>query len=121
VYAALIGLGGLFGLAWAHAALDGHMGPFWGWHSFGHHGWGGHHMPFFFWPFVTGAFFVRVALALAAGFGLMQRRRWGRVVAIVAGCLALIHVPFGTALGIWTLITLLTAPNAQGYEVMARG
>jgi hypothetical protein len=121
VYAAVIGIGGLFGLAWAHAAIDGNMGPFWGWHSFGHHGWGGHHMPFFFWPFVTVAFFFRVALALAAGFGLMRWTTWGRPVAILAGCLALIHIPFGTALGIWTLITLLSAPNAMGYRAMARG
>lgn len=124
VYATVIGIGGLCGLAWAHAALEGDIGghvPFWTWHALGHHGWGSHHMPFFFWPFVTVAFFFRVVLALAAGLGLLQRTRWGRTVAILAGCLALIHVPFGTALGIWTLITLLSAPNALGYEVMARG
>jgi hypothetical protein len=120
VYAAIIGIGGLCGLAFAHAALGSHIGPFWGWHAFAHHGWGSHHMPFFFWPFVTVAFFLRVALALAAGFGLMQRTRWGRTLAIVAGCLALIHMPFGTVLGVWTLITLLNAPNALGYQVMAR-
>jgi hypothetical protein len=119
VYAALIGIGGFFGLAWAHAALNEHMSPFWGWHSW-HHGWGGHGMPFVFWPFLAGAFFLRVTLALAAAIGLMQRARWGRMVAIVAGCLALIHLPFGTALGIWTLITLLSAPNALGYEMLAR-
>ena len=120
VYAVIIGIGGFFGLAYAHAALGGHMSPFWGWHAFGHHAWGGHHMPFFFWPFVTVAFFLRVALALAAGFGLLQKTTWGRMLAIIAGCLALIHIPFGTALGVWTLITLLSAPNALGYQVMAR-
>jgi hypothetical protein len=120
VYGALIGIGGFFGLAWAHAAFGSQMSPFWGWHAFGHHAWGEHHMPFFFWPFITVAFFLRVALALAAGYGLLQKTSWGRIVAIIAGCLALIHIPFGTALGVWTLITLLSAPNALGYQVMAR-
>ena len=119
VYAAVIGIGGFFGLAFAHAALGGHMDPFWGWHTFGHH-WGSHHVPFVFWPFVTGAFFFRVGLALLAGIGLMQRAAWGRPVAVIAGFLALIHIPFGTVLGIWTLITLLSARNAMGYRWMAR-
>jgi hypothetical protein len=42
-------------------------------------------------------------------------------VAIVAGILALIHLPFGTVLGIWPLVVLLNAPNAAGYEAMVRG
>ncbi len=42
-----------------------------------------------------------------AGIGLLKMRSWARVVAIVVGCLNLIHLPFGTALGIYTLWVLL--------------
>ena len=119
VYAGLIALTGLIGLAFAHAWTDGHFGP-WTGHGFGHRYWDGPMMPFVFLRFARIAIFARVALALAAGVGLMQKASWGRWVAIVAGCLAIFHPLLGTALGIWTLAVLLNAPNAAGYEVMAR-
>jgi hypothetical protein len=34
-------------------------------------------------------------------------KSWARIIAIVVGCLNLIHVPFGTALGVYTLWVLL--------------
>jgi hypothetical protein len=42
------------------------------------------------------------------------------VVAIVFGCIALIHFPFGTALGIYTLWVLLPAESEQEYRRSAR-
>jgi hypothetical protein len=127
VYAGLIAVTGFFGLAFAHAFLSGHMGRYgadprvWDGHGFGHHLFVGPSMPLFFLKFAWMSLAVRVGLALAAGLGLMQKAPWGRWVAIVAGCLALLHLPFGTALGIWTLVVLLSAPNAAGYEAMVRG
>ena len=124
IYGGLIAIGGFCGLAFAHAFLAGHGGPFgsdmhpWGEH--GHRFWIGPGMPLFFMRFAWMTLAVRAGLALAAGFGLMHKTTWGRGVAIVAGCLALLHMPFGTALGIWTLVVLLNAPNAAGYEAMAR-
>jgi hypothetical protein len=55
-------------------------------------------------------------LALAAGWGLMERAPWGRIVAIVAAFLSLLRFPFGTALGIWTLVVLLGYRNSTLYE-----
>jgi hypothetical protein len=127
IYAAVIGVLGFFGLIFAHAALSGHMGPYWHGPFGGHlgrhwadHGLTGPGLPIFL-HFAWVALLIRFGLALASGLGLMQKAPWGRWVAIVAGCLALIHMPFGTVLGIWTLIVLLNAPNALGYDVMARG
>jgi len=77
-------------------------------------------MPFFFMKFARGILLFRVVVALIAGYGLLQKTSWGRWVAIVAGCLAIFHPILGTALGIWTLVVLLNAPNAAGYEAMAR-
>jgi hypothetical protein len=126
VYAGLMALTGLIGLAFAHAWMNGHFGGFgpWAGHGFGHRywdgPWNGSLMPFAILRFARFVLFLKVAFALAAGVGLMQKASWGRWVAIVAGCLSLFHPLLGTALGIWTLIVLLNAPNAAGYEAMAR-
>jgi hypothetical protein len=122
VYAAIVGAFGFIGLAFAHAWMGGHMGGFGGWgpHGLGHNFTNGPMTPFFFLRFARAILFTRVALAVLAGFGLMQKASWGRWVAIVAGCLAIFHPILGTALGIWTLVVLLSAPNAAGYEAMAR-
>jgi hypothetical protein len=65
-------------------------------------------------PVIAVAVAFSVALALLAGYGLLNRKPWGRTVAIVAGILALIKFPMGTALGIYTLWVL--APEVSGIE-----
>jgi hypothetical protein len=59
---------------------------------------------------------VRAGLALAAGWGLMEHARWGRLVAIVAAIFNILKFPFGTAIGIWTLVVLLGYRNSSLYE-----
>jgi len=122
VYAGLVAVTTLAGLAFAHAWMGGHMGAFgyWGGRGPGHNFFNGPMAPFVFLRFARAILFTRVVLALIAGYGLLQKTSWGRWVAIVAGCLAIFHPIFGTALGIWTLVVLLNAPNAAGYEAMAR-
>ena len=44
---------------------------------------------------------------LVAGYGLLKRRQWGRVLAIVVAIIDLPAFPLGTALGIYTLVILL--------------
>lgn len=60
--------------------------------------------------------FAKAALDFVAGYGLMQRAGWGRVVALIAGFLSLFNMPFGTALGIYTLWVLLAANGERDYE-----
>ncbi len=63
----------------------------------------------------TFAFFVLLVLSLPgliAGVGLLQFQPWARILTIVLSVLELIHVPFGTALGIYGLWVLLS----QGTE-----
>jgi hypothetical protein len=55
------------------------------------------------------------AVGLVAGWGLLNREPWGRVLALVLGFIALIHVPLGTALGIYTLWVLLPANAEDEY------
>lgn len=59
------------------------------------------------------------ALGIVAGVGLLQRQSWARVLVIVLGIIGLFSVPFGTALGIYTLWVLLS-PNADAeYRALA--
>lgn len=69
-----------------------------------------------FFHFIWVIVLVRCGLAFAAGWGLLHREPWGRVVAIVAAILSLLKFPFGTALGIWTLVLLLGYRNTTLYE-----
>jgi hypothetical protein len=62
---------------------------------------------------------VGAVLALATGVSLLMRKSWGRILAIVVGILALITIPFGTALGIYTLWVLAPAPSGVEYDALA--
>jgi len=115
VWAALSLAFGVVGLTFAKAFLFGHFGPWmngpWA------HGplppeWLGSAILHFAWVILV----IRSGLALAAGWGLMERTQWGRIVAIVAAFLNVLKFPFGTALGVWTLIVLLGYRNATLYD-----
>lgn len=57
---------------------------------------------------MVGGLLTLLALpGIVAGYGLLTRRRWGRMLAIVVGILNLANVPLGTALGGYTLYVLL--------------
>lgn len=57
--------------------------------------------------------------SVAAGFGLLQREEWARPLALVMAFLALLSIPFGTALGIYTLWVLLPAASGAEYRRLA--
>jgi hypothetical protein len=63
---------------------------------------------------------VKAAAGLVAGWGLLQRQEWARTVALVVGFVALLNVPLGTALGIYTLWVLLPAQSDEEYKAMAK-
>lgn len=106
---------GFVGMFFVNSWLHGDFGP-WAHGPWGHGPWG----PDFFGPafvhFIWAMLVVRAALALIAGWGLMERAPWGRVVAIVAAIFSLLRFPIGTALGIWTLVTLLGYRNTTLYD-----
>jgi len=53
-------------------------------------------------------------LGSIAAWGLLQREPWGRTMALVVAFISLISIPFGTALGVYTLVILL--PSAAGHD-----
>jgi len=65
---------------------------------------------------VIGAVFMAMAsVGIFAGWGVFKLLPWGRIVAIVLSFpVMIISIPFGTALGIYTLWVLL--PDEQGKE-----
>jgi len=53
---------------------------------------------------------------IIAGVGLLKFRPWARIVAIILGALHLLSFPFGTALGVYTLIVLLNPETVALFE-----
>jgi hypothetical protein len=80
-------------------------------------------MRLFLAPFLGGIGLLISGFAIAgviAGGGLMARRPWARMLAIILGCISLIHFPLGTALGIYTLWVLVPAGADTEYRSLAR-
>jgi hypothetical protein len=46
-------------------------------------------------------------LSLSAGYGLLQRAEWARILTLVLSAFHLLNIPLGTALGIYGLWVLL--------------
>jgi hypothetical protein len=70
--------------------------------------------------FVGWLLLVKAAAGLIAGWGLLQRQDWARTVALVVSFVALLNVPIGTALGIYTLWVLLPAQSDEEYKALAK-
>ena len=63
---------------------------------------------------------AKAAVGITAGWGLLQHEEWARVLALVLGFLALLSVPIGTALGIYTLWVLLPSNSEKEYKALAQ-
>jgi len=69
-----------------------------------------------FLSFIGIVVIVKAAAGFLAGWGLLQREPWARMLTIILAFLALFSIPFGTALGIYTLWVLLPAESDQEYQ-----
>ena len=52
---------------------------------------------------------------LVAGIGLLRRKAWGRIVALIVGFFHLFNFPIGTVLGIYTYVVLLQQSAADYF------
>jgi len=59
--------------------------------------------------------------ALVVGYGLLQVRPWARIVGIVVSALSLMHVPLGTAVGVYGLWVLLNSESEQIFREQPGG
>ena len=53
---------------------------------------------------------------IIAGIGLLSYQPWARILTIVLSILDLIHIPFGTALGVYGLWVLFTTEGVRLFE-----
>ena len=70
-------------------------------------------------PLIATAVAISAGLALLVGYSLLTRRPWGRTLAIIVAILSLLKIPFGTALGIYTLWVLAPADSGAEYDSIA--
>jgi len=52
---------------------------------------------------------------ILAGVGLLRRKAWGRILALIVGFFNLFNVPIGTALGAYTFFVLLQQSAADYF------
>jgi len=55
-------------------------------------------------------------LSVAAGVGLLMRKQWGRILAIIHAALSLINIPIGTIIGALTLVYLRKSKTREYFE-----
>ena len=63
---------------------------------------------------------IGAAIGIVIAWGLLERQPWARMLAIIFGCFSLLDMPFGTALGIYTLWVLLPAKSEEEYRQIAK-
>jgi hypothetical protein len=68
---------------------------------------------------IGGSLFVVALAGILVGWGLLKHEPWARTAAIVLGFVSLLHPPFGTALGIYTLWVLLSDQGGAEYNRLA--
>lgn len=65
---------------------------------------------------VAGFLLIKSIIGIIAGFGLLQHYDWARILAIILAFVDILHVPFGTALGIYTIWALLAKGADEEYR-----
>jgi hypothetical protein len=53
---------------------------------------------------------------IIGGIGLLKMRPWARILILIMGFLALLEIPFGTALGIYTIWALMNDEAMKLFE-----
>ncbi len=108
------GLSLLAGLAALHFAHDLFSGGFAPWEQYNHM------FPDWFFPaaihFFLAMIILRAVVCAIAGWGLLERTQWGRIMAIIAAVICMLKFPFGTAIGVATLVILLGYRNSTLYD-----
>ena len=53
---------------------------------------------------------------IIGGLGLIQRKEWARILMLVISFISLPHVPFGTALGVYTMVILFNPQTVKLFQ-----
>ena len=64
---------------------------------------------------------AKAGLGLLAGWGLLRREKWARILALGLAFVSLFtNIPFGTALGVYTLWVLLPSESEREYATLTQ-
>ena len=66
--------------------------------------------------FITGLFLILSLPDIIVGIGILKHQQWGRILGFILAALNLLSIPFGTALGIYTLYVLLSPEGQAIFE-----
>jgi len=66
--------------------------------------------------FISGIIAIFSLPEVIAGIGLLKRKEWARILALVVSFLNLIAIPLGTALGIYTLVILFNEETVELFK-----
>jgi len=67
-----------------------------------------------------GSFLALVGLPkIIGGFGLLKGYEWARILVLVVSFLSLLNIPFGTALGITSIVILMNKETAAQFTTLA--
>jgi phage shock protein PspC (stress-responsive transcriptional regulator) len=61
---------------------------------------------------------AKAACGFIAGWGLLHREAWARIITLVLAFISLFNIPFGTAIGVYTLWVLLPRQAQEEYEAL---
>jgi hypothetical protein len=61
---------------------------------------------------------AKAACGFITGWGLLHREPWARVMALVLAFISLFNIPFGTAVGVYTMWVLLPGQSQQEYDTL---
>lgn len=111
VYAGLSLLLGLAAASFLQGFLSGGFGPWMQGHPM-FPNWFGPAIVHFVWVMLC----LRAVVCAVAGWGLLERTQWGRIMAIIASVICMLKIPFGTALGVASLVILLGYRNSTLYD-----
>lgn len=65
----------------------------------------------FVWLFIAVMYGAMILPSFIAGYGLLKRKKWARTWAIIAGVVAAMSFPFGTAVCVYTFWLLFSEPG----------
>lgn len=65
---------------------------------------------------ITFVFLLSAIPSIIGGIGLLQKKSWGLIVALIAGCISIFSFPFGTALGAYSLYTFIEDNKQKKHD-----
>ena len=54
--------------------------------------------------------------SIIAGIALLQKKDWGVILALIAGCVSLFSFPFGTAVGVYSIYVYATSNKVKNEQ-----